>query len=101
MNRTQRAFCRTVLLLEYIPAVRRVYILDFDAWVEAGGDHESFITETHWEWMWRGLWGFNLLSRWGLLWPYIDHGQPWSDNDHEEFMIDWENTSEDNPSSEA
>lgn len=57
------ALCRLILLLEFIPAYRRTRRIN---------PKTKDLDPVQWRFMWRGLWGFHLLSRLGWLWPYLD-----------------------------
>lgn len=66
MNKITKAFCRAVLLLEHIPAYRRLIYVEID-------DEDNVIKkrETHWRYLRHGLWGFNLLDRLNLFDKYM------------------------------
>lgn len=96
MNKALALFCRLVLLLEYIPSYRRYYVWDPEVDIWGPG---ALKIKPVWRWSWRGSWGINLLARLGLLWRYIDHTNPWTDEDEAEYLGESEDS--DNPSSEA
>lgn len=58
-------FCKVVVQLDRIPRYGRLYrkVRRPEGWVSMPAE---------WTWQRRGRWGLNLLSRMGLLWPYID-----------------------------
>lgn len=57
MNKWTKAFCWTILRLEYIPRYK-------------------FSGPAEWKWQKHGHWGLNLLDNMNLLWKYIDATNP-------------------------
>lgn len=55
--------CRMILLLEFLPAYRRVRRIN---------PKTKEIDPPVWRFMRRGLWGFHLLTRLGWFWPYLN-----------------------------
>jgi hypothetical protein len=72
MNIALRAFCWTIMRLDYIPRYGRMYRT-----VEPIRVGKPIVwTKPEWHYMKRGLWGFRLLNRIGLLGKYLKYHNP-------------------------
>lgn len=67
LTRFQILFCWLVSQLDRIPRYGRYYTLRSD---------REISDKPHWMFMRKGLWGFYLLDRIDLLWPYIYRTNP-------------------------
>lgn len=67
-NKIFWAACAVVFQLDRIPAYRRYY-----TWIrpEDRTSVKHHFEPVQWRFTRNGRWGFNLLRRVGLLWPYI------------------------------
>jgi hypothetical protein len=65
MSAWLRWFCRLIMLLEWIPAYRRMYIWNEEA---------QRFSDPHWRWFppRRGMWGIAVLTRLNLFHRYLD-----------------------------
>jgi hypothetical protein len=74
MNIWLRAFCYAVMYLDHIPRYGRLYRMDTKLSEYEG---EGFPPRTRiWRYQPMGRWGWNLLNKMGLLWPYLKHHNP-------------------------
>jgi hypothetical protein len=73
MNKYLRAFCWLVLQLDRIPRYGRLYSCDI---VEVDGDLKMVNKTVKWRYQKFGRWGWDLLSRMKLLWPYLKYHNP-------------------------
>lgn len=70
MNGFQFWVCGKLLWLDRIPRYGRTYLLlPSDPDLPDGG---PAIGPPEWGWQWRGHWGINLLSRFNVMWTYLD-----------------------------
>lgn len=63
MPRWKLTLCRIILLLDFVPACRRI---------QRYNSKTKELEPPVWRFMWRGLWGMHILSRRGWLWPYLN-----------------------------
>lgn len=68
MNKMTKAFCWIVLQLDRIPRYGRLYKWD--------SKNSRTFKKPIWKFMKNGRWGFHLLDKMNLLWPYIYETNP-------------------------
>ncbi len=73
MNVVLRAFCWTVLKLDYIPRYGRLYSIELG---KVGGRTRIVSKSVKWKYQKFGRWGFNMLVKLKLLWPYLKYHNP-------------------------
>jgi hypothetical protein len=69
MNIWLRALCKMILVLDYLPRYGRLFVLSDRIPV----DGPIPPRKKTWSWQRRGMWGFYILMRMGLLFPYLKH----------------------------
>lgn len=73
MNIFLRAFCWTVMQLNRIPRYGRLYSCDFE---EIDGRIRMTNKRVKWRYQKFGRWGWDILLKLKLLWPYLKYHNP-------------------------
>jgi hypothetical protein len=69
-------FCWVLMFtLDRIPRYGRLYIMKRPVGVTTMEQLRKIQTVKVWEWQRRGLWGFHLVRKMGMMWPFFQEAQ--------------------------